>query len=232
MDGVGRQVCGQLGGELAHALRRDDGVGAEELLQHDVEHAVGGRQRRIELDAADKGTEEAVDHGVAVATSRQAFTSRRIGLSQQLGGVGAAEANAILQEPELVEEAADRRQHRRRQGRRLAERVAEQCELLADPNECAGIERAEIERVDVELTVEFGVGPQQDLETAVEDEAVDNVAADPPADAVRRLEHDHRAARLVQDSGGGKAGETGTDDDDVAGLGKGRLIGHVDQARR
>ena len=184
MDGVGRQACGQLSGDLAHALRRDDSVGAEELLQDDVEHAVGGRQRRVELDTADKGTEEAVDHGVAVATSRQALASRRIGLSQQLRGVGTAEANAILQEPELVEEAADRRQHRRRQGRRLAEWIAEQCELLADSNECAGIERAEIERVDVELTVEFGVGPQQDLETAVEDEAVDDVAADPPADAV------------------------------------------------
>jgi hypothetical protein len=36
----------------------------------------------------------------------------------------------------------------------------------------------------------------------------------------------------VQDPGGGKAGETRTDDDDIAGLGKGRLIDHVDQARR
>ena len=29
-----------------------------------------------------------------------------------------------------------------------------------------------------------------------------------------------------------RTGETGTDDNDIAGLGKGRLIGHVDQARR
>ena len=113
-----------------------------------------------------------------------------------------------------------------------AEWIAEQCELLADSNECAGIERAEVERVDVELTVEFGVSPQQDLETAIEGEAVDDVAADPPANAVGRFEHDHRAPRFVQDPGGGKAGETGTDDDDIAGLGKGRLIGHVVQARR
>ena len=29
VDGVGRQACGQLGGDLAHAVRRDDGLGAK-----------------------------------------------------------------------------------------------------------------------------------------------------------------------------------------------------------
>ena len=69
-------------------------------------------------------------------------------------------------------------------------------EAVADAYRCAGIERSEIEGVDIELTLHLGVRREQHLEAAVEAEAVDDVGADPPAHAVGGLE-DHNVTACV-----------------------------------
>jgi hypothetical protein len=57
------------------------------------------------------------------------------------------------------------------------------------PHQCAGLERLEIECADIELPGELGIRRQQNLEAAVEEEAVDDVGAHATADAIRCFEY-------------------------------------------
>ena len=82
------------------------------------------------------------------------------------------------------------------------------------PDERAGVERPQVERVHVELTTEFRVRGEHHLETTIEDEPVDHVGADATADAVARLQHDDLDPGCVERYRTRQPGETGADDHD------------------
>ena len=81
-----------------------------------------------------------------------------------------------------------------------------------------GGERAQVERVGVEPAPHRGVGGQQHLEAAVEQEPVDLVGAHAPTDPVGRLEHDDVPSTLDEPQRRDEAGESGPDDHDVRGV--------------
>jgi hypothetical protein len=69
------------------------------------------------------------------------------------------------------------------------------------PNQCARVECSKIERVDIELAVEFGVCGQRHLETTVEEKSIDMVRANPSAYAVACFEHRDRDTGTVECDG-------------------------------
>ena len=87
-------------------------------------------------------------------------------------------------------------------------------EATADPYDCAGFERLEVQRVDVEATYDFGIGGEQDLKTPIEQEAVNGVGAHTTPHAIGGLEHlalDTGATEILRT---GQTSETGTHDHD------------------
>lgn len=97
----------------------------------------------------------------------------------------------------------------------MAERIGQWQEALAAPNVGAPVERHRPEGRVVDPAASRGVGIEQDLEAAVENEPFGvEVAPDPAADPVRGFEHDHPPAGLMQRHGADEAGEAGSDDDD------------------
>ena len=61
-------------------------------------------------------------------------------------------------------------------------------EASIDAHERAGIEAPQIELVDAELMVGFGVCGEQHLETTIEQESIDSVGTHPTANRVGRFE--------------------------------------------
>jgi hypothetical protein len=92
-------------------------------------------------------------------------------------------------------------------------------EAALGPHERAGIERPQVERVVVQDARGLGVAREQDLEAAVQEEAVHLVRPHPPAHAVGPLEHDGVHAAGLQLAGGGQARQAGTHDDDGSAIG-------------
>ena len=100
-------------------------------------------------------------------------------------------------------------------------------EVGGAPDERAGQERLQVEGPVVQDPARLRVGREQDLEAAVEAEAVPEVRADAPADAVRGLEDAHARSRLVEAKGAGEAGEARAHDRHV-----GPGVAHVVFPRR
>ena len=84
---------------------------------------------------------------------------------------------------------------------------------LAD--EGAGSEMFEGEGVVIEHAVGFGIGGEQDLEAAIETEALNEVSAHAAAGGVGGLEQLHAHASGGEIAGASEACETSSDDDSV-----------------
>ncbi len=85
---------------------------------------------------------------------------------------------------------------------RLAPGVGGAGEAVTDADEGAGMKGAEVEGRHVEEGGGRLVGGQEDLESAVQREAVDDVRAHPPARAVVGFEDADRVAELTEAHGG------------------------------
>jgi hypothetical protein len=95
-------------------------------------------------------------------------------------------------------------------------RVGEAIETFAEPGQCARDKRAEGQCRVVKVSLALGVGGEEDLESAVEEEAVSVIGTDAPANVVGGVEEETvETARLKLD-GGDETGDAGADDDDVA----------------
>ncbi len=81
-----------------------------------------------------------------------------------------------------------------------------------DAHDRPGLVALQVERADVELVVQLGELGQHDLVPAVEQEAVDDVGAHPPADVVSGFEHGARDALAGEQTGAGQSGETAAHD--------------------
>ena len=95
----------------------------------------------------------------------------------------------------------------------MAEGVGNGVELAIVEDSGAGVEFLEVKGLVVEEVLGFGVGGDEDLEAAVEEEAVDNVGADAAAHGVGGFEEEEGDVAGVEVGGGGEAGESGADDD-------------------
>ena len=171
------------------------------------------------MDATDERAIEAFDDAVAEPVVVQRVERRGVGLPEQIGRTRPGEPHALTQDAELVAQRADRGDDGLGCGGGPAERVADQMGGGAVPDDGARFESAEVECVDVELPIEFGVRGEEHLEPAVEAIAVDDVGANASADAVGCLEHDDVVSDALEGGGGGQSGEAGTDDHDVGRLG-------------
>ncbi len=87
-------------------------------------------------------------------------------------------------------------------------------ELVREHSEPAG-ERAQVQRVDVELTGQRRVGRTDDLEAAVQPESVDLIGTQPAPDFVGRLQNAHVEASAHQMPSRRQPGQAGSDDDGV-----------------
>jgi len=81
-------------------------------------------------------------------------------------------------------------------------------------NSSSRVELLEIQGLIIEELLGFGIGGDEDLEAAVQEEAVDNVGADAASDGVRSFEKEEGDVVGVEVGGGGKAGEASADDND------------------
>ena len=88
-----------------------------------------------------------------------------------------------------------------------------QAGLGAGGDACA--ERLQAEGVDVHPASYGGVRGVEQLESAIDEEAVDPLGADPAADLVRRLEHRDVTTRLGQRLGAAQPGQPRSHDDHV-----------------
>ncbi len=94
-------------------------------------------------------------------------------------------------------------------------RVGEAREAAVPADQRAALERPQPEPVVVEHPARLRVRGEQDLEAAVELEAVHHVRAHAPARRVRPLEHQDVQPGGAQLAGAAEAGEARSDDDDV-----------------
>lgn len=85
----------------------------------------------------------------------------------------------------------------------MAKGVSDGVELATVEDSSAGVEFLEVQGFVVEKLLGFWVGGDEDLEAAVEEEAVDNVGADAAADSVGCFKEEERDVLGVQMSGGG-----------------------------
>lgn len=102
----------------------------------------------------------------------------------------------------------------------MAERVGDGVELAIVEDSGAGVELLEVEGLIIEELLGFRVGGDEDLEAAVEEEAVDNVGADASSDGVGGFQEEEGDVLGVQVGGGGESGEARADDDDSGGFGE------------
>lgn len=85
----------------------------------------------------------------------------------------------------------------------MAKRVGDGVELAIVEDLGSGIEFLEVQGLVIEELLGFWVGGDEDLEAAVEEEAVDNVGADAATDGVGCFEEEERDVVGVEVGGGG-----------------------------
>lgn len=118
---------------------------------------------------------------------------------------------AELEDAELIRDAADGGEHAGERGERRAEGIGDGLEAVVEEDFCAGAKGAELECVVIEYALGFGIGGEEDLEAAIESEAVDYVGADASAGGVGGFENAERDAALLEAEGAAEAGDSGSD---------------------
>jgi hypothetical protein len=131
----------------------------------------------------------------------------------------AEESRTELGYPQLVERRADGGEGAFKKGGGSSEDVHESPQFPVSPDERPGFEGLEIERCKIEKCSALRVGIEIDLETAVEEKAVDLIGADASSDSVGSLHYEDLASGFVETDGCGEAGESGPDDEGFDGFG-------------
>ena len=180
-------------GRAAVVLQQHAG---EEAVHDPAQQAVDARgvQRRTTVDvgARARGPRPARDRGAGAAAGRPSARARRP------PGAAVPTARSV-----------------RGTSAGLAQRVPQHAQALLGPRRDAGAEGLQGEGVDVDPAAYGRVGGVEQLEAAVDEEAVDPLGADPPAHRVGGLEHDHVPAGLDQRLRAPQPGEPGSHDHHV-----------------
>ena len=124
----------------------------------------------------------------------------------------------------LVGERTDGCERAGQQHQRTPERIADRVRAGPGPHERSGDERAQVERIDVELCRHLRIGGEHHLEPTIEAEAVGDIGTHPPADPVAGLQHHDRATGLVRGTGRRESHKPRADHDDVDSFGQ-RVLG-------
>ena len=201
-------------GNGLHARCWDCRVAVGEHAEDDVEHAAAVVQVRIELDAANQRAEEPLDDLVAETGLAECITGADVVATEQLCRVDAADSATEQSNAGLVEQRTNRRGDRAQHGGGHPERVGHDRPLAVPPDQCTRVERLQVEGIHVELPLHLGIGGQGDLESAVEDEAVDDVGPDASTNAIAGLVDVDLDARLVERCRARQASEASADDCD------------------
>ena len=211
---TGRQTGCELLSDGTDAGCWDGGRARGEHPEDELELPAGGGQGRVELDPAEERAEEGGDHALGEAGGTQPLEGGGLGTPPEVReGTGHAPLPQD-RDPRLVRERADGCAQRCEHRRGRAQRVGHVREPPVHAHQSAGLEAAQVERRVVQRRRRLGVGLQQDLEAAVELEAVDDVGAYPPADPVGRFVHRDLDPGVGEQAGGPQAGQPGTDDGD------------------
>ena len=94
-------------------------------------------------------------------------------------------------------------------------RVGHEVATVVPREQHARDEGPQVQRVEVEHPSRLGVGGVEQLEAAVDGDAVDDLAAYPTAHRVGRLEHHHRASGCGDVTSGREPRQTRSHDDDI-----------------
>ena len=202
----------ELLGDRLHPARGDRRRAAHERAQQQVGEAPRRRHRVVEEHAGEERLEHLAGH---VAERRVRRPDLLVGLGLATPGIAGRDAHGVRREPRLVETRPGSVPHRRPQRRRGAPRVGDEVPAAARGEQHAGGERAQLQRGQVEDALRLGVGRVEQLEPAVDRDAVDPLAAHATADAVARLEDDDLAPGRDEVAGRGQPGEPGPDHEDV-----------------
>ena len=167
---------------------------------------------RLQEDSAEERAEERVDHPLAEAEASQRLQGRRLRprpdfLHSPLQDVPSESRDGLL-----VRERSDGREQRGRQRPGLAERVRDAVELAARPHQRAGLERLEAQSLVVEHPPRLGIGGEEHLEPAVEEEAVHPVRAHASARLLRGFHEEAGDALLLEPQRAAEAGHARPDD--------------------
>ncbi len=123
-------------------------------------------------------------------------------------------------EPYFVGQGEHRRGQIARQRGRMPQGIRQWHEPTTRPEQRAGIESAQVERVVVDPATGGGVSIQEDLIAPVEKVPFGvAIGANAPTDAICRLEDVHGNTGFVQSHGRDQAGHASTDDDDGEAIG-------------
>ena len=136
-------------------------------------------------------------------------------MSESGRATGSQQGRCPPRERRHLGRAAGDRADRAWQQRRLARRVAEHLQAGLGASGDAGPERLEPEGLDVDPPAHRGVRRVEQLEAAVDEEAVDPLGPDPPADGVSGLEHHDVAPGGDERLGAPQPREPGTHDHHV-----------------
>lgn len=216
LDGIVRKACPQLIGNGLHAACWQRSVSLGEHGEDKFEHDAGGSEFLLEEDAAEEGTEKAIDEVL-----RKSFLFEKALCGEFLMCI---ELIRLSEEEAAFEEryakGVAKFRIRKAQGieecGRVAEGVGEFAEVCAIPDASSRDKVTEPEGIEIEGPFDFRIGGLENLESVVQAKAVDGGGPDPAADGIRGLNDADFFAGLLEESGSTQASDSGTDYYDIA----------------
>jgi len=122
--------------------------------------------------------------------------SRRI--LQQRFGRALAQIQPEAAHPQFIGQGPDGIQDRAHRVPEFAHRIGHAMELPSEADQGAGIERLEIQLLEIQALPALGVSLQKHLESPVEQKPFESVGAHAPPDLIGGFEQDHRLTGLDQ----------------------------------
>src|SRR5882762_6434932 len=184
-DDVGREQRGELRWNRAHAASGHGGIAFGEHFENEFEHATGGLQFAIQKNAAEKRPEEAVDKFVGESGGMKSILGGRFRPLKNFFDGRVTEMRAQSKDAQFVKEAAEIGTKSFPPTARGAPGINQLVQAAGKPGERTGSELFQIECLVVESALGFGVSGQQHLEAAIEQESLELVGANAPANAIR-----------------------------------------------
>ena len=154
----------------------------------ELELPARGGELALEEDRRQEGPEEEVDEVLTELQPPEPVVRRLVGPGEQLLERAHARVRPEPHHPEPVPERAERRDDAASHLHRPPERIGQRVELPSVEDQYPGGEAPEPERLRVEQPLHLGVRGQEDLEAAIDPEAVDLLGADASSGPIARLE--------------------------------------------
>jgi len=185
-------------GKRTHAHLGYAGLAVGKRTEDDVEHAARRFEIRVELDTANEGLEETVDHLGGETLFAQCVDCGEIFVLQNRARGRALHAPTQQADARLVENVADGCNGGGNEMCGVAQRIADDVVFVVAPHQGSRMEVAHVQLDQVDFGGEFGICGEQHLKTSVEAESVDHVSAYATAHTVGGFEYQHAASGALQ----------------------------------